>query len=45
MAFDDDDTEDEAAKKAKAKFIDMTGPSGEEVLRQLEEDLNDAKNH
>jgi len=35
----------QAAKKAQAKFIDMTGASGKEVLRQLQEDLNDAKNH
>jgi len=35
----------QAAKKAKAKFIDMTGSSGQAVLRQLEEDLHDAKEH
>ena len=35
----------QAAKKAQAKFIEMTGPSGQEVLRQLNEDINDAKNH
>lgn len=35
----------QAAKKAKEKFIEMTGSSGQEVLKQLEEDLNDAKKH
>jgi len=35
----------QSAKKVQAKFIDMTGSSGKEVLRQLQEDLNDAKNH
>ncbi len=35
----------QAAKIAQAKFIEMTGSSGKEVLRQLQEDLNDAKHH
>jgi TRAP-type C4-dicarboxylate transport system substrate-binding protein len=35
----------QSAKKVQAKFIEVTGPSGKEVLRQLQEDLNDAKNH
>jgi TRAP-type C4-dicarboxylate transport system substrate-binding protein len=35
----------QSAKKVQAKFIDATGLSGKEVLRQLQEDLNDAKNH
>jgi TRAP-type C4-dicarboxylate transport system substrate-binding protein len=35
----------QAAKKAQVTFINMTGSSGEEVLRQLQEDLDDAKNH
>ena len=33
----------QAAKKAQVKFIEMTGSSGKEVLRQLQEDLADAK--
>jgi len=35
----------QAAVQAKAKFIDMTGASGQAILRQLEKDLNDAKEH
>lgn len=35
----------QSAKMVQTKFIDMTGPSGKEVLKQLQEDLSDAKNH
>ncbi len=35
----------QAAKKVKQQFIEMTGQAGEKVVRQLEEDLNDAKKH
>ncbi len=34
----------QSAKKVQSKFIEATGPSGKAILKQLKEDLNDAKN-
>jgi len=35
----------QSAKKVQTKFIEATGSSGKAILKQLQEDLNDAKNH